>query len=110
MQLKNLALTATFCVAATMALGQTTAPPPGTSAQRNQRQQQRIGQGVHSGQLTSRETGNLENRESSVHREKQNMRAHDNGHLTAADRAAINKRQNHISRSIYKDKHNARQR
>lgn len=81
---------------------------PGTAGARGQEQQQRIGQGVSSGQLTGRETANLERREASVNREKRNIRAVNNGHLTAGDRRALNQRQNNISRSIYKDKHNGR--
>ena len=54
-----------------------TAPPPGTVGQRKANQQARIAEGV------------------------------DGGKLTAADRAALNNRQNKISNSIYKDKHNA---
>jgi erythromycin esterase-like protein len=80
----------------------------GTIQERKNDQQQRIGQGVRSGQLTARETGNLERREASVNREEHAMRRADGGHLTAQDRAALTRRQNHISRSIYKDKHNAR--
>ncbi len=75
---------------------------------RKTNQQERIGQGVRSGQLTARETGNLERREVSVNREEHAMRRADGGHLTAHDKAALTRRQNKISRSIYKDKHNAR--
>ena len=85
-----------------------TAPPPGTAGQRKADQQARIAQGVNSGQLTAHETGNLERREASVNHEERNMRAANGGKLTAADRAALNNRQNNISRSIYKDKHNAK--
>jgi hypothetical protein len=57
--------------------------------------------------MTAHETANLEAREASVNKEERNMRAANNGKLTAADRAALNNRQNKISNSIYKDKHNA---
>jgi hypothetical protein len=77
-----------------------TAPPPGTAGQRKADQQARIAQG--------HETGNLEHREASVNHEERNMRAANGGKLTAADRAALNNRQNNISKSIYKDKHNAK--
>jgi hypothetical protein len=70
-------------------------------------QQGRIAQGVRSGQLTRGETRNLESRERSVNREERAMRRADGGHLTAGDKAALTRRQNHISRSIYRDKHNA---
>ncbi len=93
-----------FLIAAAVAQ---TAPPPGTAGQRKANQQARIAQGVKSGQLTAHETANLETREASVNKEEHNMRAADNGKLTAADRTAINNRQNKISNSIYKDKHNA---
>ncbi len=84
-----------------------TAPPPGTAGQRKLDQQARIAQGVKSGQLTAHETANLEGREASVNKEERTMRADNGGKLTAADRAALNNRQNKISGSIYKDKHNA---
>jgi hypothetical protein len=70
-------------------------------------QQQRITQGVRSGQLTPGETRNLENRDSSISREAQADRAANGGHLTQQERAQINQRQNNVSRSIYNDKHNA---
>jgi hypothetical protein len=79
-----------------------------TIHERKNDQQGRIAQGVRSGQLTARETAHLERREASVNREEHAMRRADGGHLTAGDKAALTRRQNHISRSIYKDKHNAR--
>lgn len=75
---------------------------------RKENQQDRIGQGVTSGQLTPRETAHLERREARVNRETRNMRARDNGKLTARDRKIVNAQQNRISRNIYRDKHNAR--
>ena len=76
--------------------------------ERKQDQQQRIAQGVHSGTLSRRETANLEHREASVNREERGLRRADGGHLTAADKAALTRRQNRISRSIYRDKHDGR--
>lgn len=70
-------------------------------------QQQRITQGVRSGQLTPGETRNLENRDSSINRQAQADRAANGGRLTSQERAQINQRQNNVSRSIYNDKHNA---
>jgi len=70
-------------------------------------QQQRIGQGVQSGQLTAHETGNLENRESSIHQQASADRAANGGHLTGQEHQQINQRQNNVSKSIYNDKHNA---
>ena len=79
-----------------------------TIQERKNDQQGRIAQGVHNGQLTAGETGNLERREASVNREEHAMRRADDGHLTARDKAALTSRQNHISRSIAEDKHNSR--
>lgn len=70
-------------------------------------QQQRISQGVKSGQLTPGETRNLENRDSSINRQAQADRAANGGRLTEQERQQINQRQNNVSRSIYNDKHNA---
>ena len=78
-----------------------------TIQERKNDQQGRIAQGVRSGQLTSRETRNLEHREASVNREEHAMRRADGGHLTAQDKATLTRQQNKISRSIDKDKHNA---
>ena len=68
-------------------------------------QQNRIANGVKNGSLSPRQTSNLENREANVQsREKKDMAAH-NGHLTKAEQNGINRQQNRISKSIYKDKH-----
>ena len=73
--------------------------------QREENQQKRIGNGVSSGKLTSQQTTNLEKRETSVqNREQKDMAAH-NGHLTKAEQKGINRQQNRISKSVYKDKH-----
>ena len=71
-------------------------------------QQDRIGQGVKSGQLTAGETGRLEHQEAGINREERGMRAQDHGHLTSQDRRTINHQQNQESRRIYRDKHNRR--
>lgn len=82
--------------------------PTGQSvAQRKDNQQDRIANGVQSGQLTAGETKNLESKEAGLNHEERTMRSEDDGHLTSADKAALNRRQNHISNQIYQDKHNA---
>jgi hypothetical protein len=75
---------------------------------RKENQQDRIAEGVKSGQLTAGETANLETKESAVNKEEHAMRAADNGKLTAGDRATLQHQQNKLSNQIYKDKHNAR--
>ncbi|HTW62072.1 MAG TPA: hypothetical protein VMD55_09705 [Terracidiphilus sp.] len=73
--------------------------------QRKGDQQQRIAQGVKSGKLTAGQTSRLEHQEAGINREERGMRAQDNGHLTAQDRATIHHQQNQESRRIYRDKH-----
>ncbi|HTY42946.1 MAG TPA: hypothetical protein VMH79_13820 [Thermoanaerobaculia bacterium] len=74
---------------------------------RQERQQQRIAQGVASGQLTARETARLENREAHLNREINGMRRFNGGSLTPSERALVNHQQNQLSRSIYRQKHDA---
>lgn len=75
---------------------------------RKENQQDRIGQGVKSGQLTAGETSRLERQETGINREEHGMRAQDNGHLTAQDRRTLSRQQNVESARIYRDKHNGR--
>jgi hypothetical protein len=72
---------------------------------REQNQQKRIGNGIKSGKLSSQQTTNLEKRETSVQNREQKDMAKNNGHLTKAEQRGINRQQNRISKSIYKDKH-----
>ena len=83
----------------------------GAFAQYNKRaenQQDRIAQGVGSGQLTARETAHIERQEAALNRRVNVERTANGGHLTPAERRAVNQRQNTLSREIYRDKHNAR--
>jgi hypothetical protein len=79
-----------------------------TIAQRKENQQDRIAQGVNSGQLTAGETANLEHKEGALNAETRDMREDDGGKLTAKDKAVVNQQQNKLSRQIYRDKHNGR--
>ena len=84
-----------------------TAKPKPTIAQRKENQQDRIAQGVKSGQLTAGETANLETKEAAINGETKADRAANGGKLTAAEKKQINGQQNQLSKQIYKDKHNA---
>ena len=75
---------------------------------RETRQQERIGQGVESGQLTPGETARLERQEQRIDNQVKAERAANGGHLTPAERAQVNREQNRESRRIYAAKHNAR--
>jgi hypothetical protein len=81
--------------------------PPATINQRKENQQDRIANGVASGQLTAGETANLEKKGSNLNKEEKLMRSEDNGKLTGADRKVLNQQQNQLSKQIYQDKHNA---
>ena len=90
--------------------GSATASTPVTGQtidQRKENQQDRIANGVQSGQLTAGESANLENKESKLNQEERDMRSEDNGHLTATDKAALTQQQNKLSNQIYRDKHNS---
>ncbi len=78
----------------------------GRIEQRKENQQNRIGQGVASGQLTPRETANLENREARLNREVRRDRRANGGPLTPAEKRRVNRQQNRLSGNIYRDKHN----
>ena len=85
-----------------------TVNPKSEVGQRQRNQQERIAQGVKSGQLTAGETAHLEGREAAIHKEVHNDRAANGGKLTAAERRQVNRQQNRTSGAIYRKKHNAR--
>jgi hypothetical protein len=70
-------------------------------------QQDRIAQGVKSGELTPHETAKLENQESRINREVRNDRKANGGNLTNKEKAQVNRQQNRESARIYNKKHNA---
>ena len=79
---------------------------PATINHRKDNQQDRISQGVRTGQLTAGETARLERQQAGINREERGMRAQDNGRLTRQDRHTLAHQQNVESRRIYRDKHN----
>ena len=83
------------------ALAQTAA----SETQRNVNQQERIEQGLKSGQLTTREAARLEREESQVN--KMESRAMKDGKLSDAEKARIQRAQNRVSNDIYREKHDA---
>ncbi|HUI59746.1 MAG TPA: hypothetical protein VLX90_05965 [Steroidobacteraceae bacterium] len=72
--------------------------------QRDVNQQERIEQGLKSGELSTREAGQLERQQQHIDK----MEAHDlhNGSISPAEQARLNAAQNKASASIYADKHN----
>ena len=78
----------------------------GEIGQRRENQQDRIAQGVKSGQLTAGETAKLENQQQGINREVSGDRQANGGKLTGLDKKAINQGQNRASKNIYAKKHN----
>ena len=77
---------------------------------RENRQQERIAEGVESDQLTPRETVRLERQEARIDNEIKADRAANGGKLTPAERRSINRQENRVSRHIYAQKHDAQHR
>jgi hypothetical protein len=109
---KTLGVTAMLAAMLLPAAAQTTStttpptPKPQNINQRKENQQDRIAQGIQSGQLTAGETANLEKKESNLNKEVSADRKANSGTLTQSEKAQVNKQQNHLSKQIYKDKHN----
>lgn len=80
---------------------------PGVNA-RQHHQQQRIGQGVRSGELTRGETRRLEREQRHIRQEERQYKS--DGVLTRAERADLRHDQNVASRHIYREKHDAERR
>ncbi len=77
----------------------------GQIIERNVNQQQRIEQGLQSGQLNTREATRLEREESRI--ERMESRAMQDGRVTQNEAQRINQAQNNVSRDIYREKHDA---
>ncbi|HEX7677220.1 MAG TPA: hypothetical protein VF713_03795 [Thermoanaerobaculia bacterium] len=72
---------------------------------RQKEQQERIAQGVRSGQLTAHETVRLEREQARLQSEKRDMREDNGGTLTNGEKVRLNNQQNNLSRQIYRQKH-----
>ena len=74
---------------------------------RKENQQDRIAQGVKSGQLTAGETAKLENQQKGINQQVKADRSANGGKLTTGEKKQINGEQNAASKNIYNKKHNA---
>lgn len=86
----------------------TTSASPATAKSvvaRDERQEQRIENGLQSGELTVKEAAKLESEEARI--DRQEARDLKNGPLTASEAATLTAEQNRVSANIYKAKHNA---
>jgi hypothetical protein len=73
--------------------------------QRDVNQQERVEQGLQSGELSTKEAGHLERDEQHVdHLEAKDLR---NGSISPAEQARLTAAQNKTSQAIFNDKHNA---
>lgn len=112
MNVTKLLLVASLTLTPAAIFAQNTTPTPGKNDyninQRKIDQQDRIANGIKSGELTTGEAAHLEGQEAAINREERAMRAQDNGHLTKQDRRTIHQQQNQESRRIYRDKHNSK--
>jgi hypothetical protein len=106
MKLATLAIAVTLALTPAVIFAQS-APnrPDPTISQRKVNQQDRIAQGVKSGELSAGQTARLEHQEAGINKEERGMRGQDNGHLTSQDRKVIHHQQNVESRRIYRAKH-----
>jgi hypothetical protein len=73
---------------------------------REQNQQNRIANGMKSGAVTPKEGTKLEKQQQHINNQEKKDMAKDNGHLTKANQAQLNKEQNKASQNIYDKKHN----
>jgi len=94
-------LPAMLALLGTAAFAQTAA----TETQRDVNQQQRIEQGLQSGQLSTREAAKLEREEAKVNRAQ--AQAMKDGQLSAAEKQRLQRMQNKVSNDIKAEKHDA---
>lgn len=102
LQLRTLALGATLAIASLGAFAQ--AATPGID-QRQANQEKRIDQGIASGELNKRETRRLEKEQVVINKAEDKAKA--DGTVTKKERARLHKMQNHASRDIRHQKHDA---
>jgi hypothetical protein len=100
-----IALAFILSVACSASFGQTATPK---ATKRQIHQQQRIKEGVKSGELTKKEAARLEVREHKIAKDKREAKA--DGVVTPQERAKIQREQNKASRRIYLQKHDAQKR
>ena len=98
----KMAIKAGLVIGVFSAAGAFAAEGAGTT-QRDVNQQERIEQGLKSGELNTREAARLERQESVV--SHMQARALKDGDITPAERARLMAAQNHVGRNIYGEKH-----
>jgi hypothetical protein len=74
--------------------------------QREANQDQRIANGLHSGQMTAGEASRAEKTQSAIDQQVHNDRVANGGTLTPQERQQVNREQNAASRQVYRENHN----
>lgn len=74
---------------------------------RKDHQQDRIAQGIQSGELTPKEAARIERKQAALNHEIHQDRVANGGTLTPAEKVQVNAQQNALSKSIYHQKHDA---
>ena len=106
LNIKTTFVATTLAIAAAGAFAQTTAAPATPRVdQREVKQEQRIQQGVNSGQLTAKETHHLDKQQARVAGAEATAKA--DGTVTKQERHHLHKMQNHASTDIAHQKHDA---
>jgi hypothetical protein len=98
-------LTGTMMAAAAITV-MTAAAQTGKVDQRRENQQDRVAQGIKSGQLTAGETAKVESREAAINQEVRTDRTLNGGKLTGQEKQIVNRQQNQVSKQISAGKHN----
>ncbi|WP_395400370.1 hypothetical protein ACHMW6_23500 [Pseudoduganella sp. UC29_106] len=101
--MKKLLLTAVISAIALPVFAQTATPRLDA---REAHQQERIAQGVRSGELTAKETQSLERREAKLQHDEKVAKA--DGVVTKKERRALEREADRDSRAIARKKHNER--
>jgi len=86
--------------------GQTYQTGSSEVGQRQANQQQRIANGVSSGQMNANEAARAENHQAQINQQVHADRQANDGHLNQQERAQVNHEQNHASKQIHNEKHN----
>jgi hypothetical protein len=102
---KTLLTAGTLALATFGAFAQASAPATPRVDQREVNQQQRITQGVASGELNKKETYRLEKEQAAI--QKTEAKAKADGKVTHAERKRLHKMQDAASRDIHAQKHDA---
>jgi hypothetical protein len=102
----NLSSRATITFAALVLAALPLAASAGEVDNRIHNQQARINQGVASGQMTRGEYARTETRLDRINAGRRHDLRANGGRLTAAEKHNLNVRENHLSNTIYFDKHN----